>query len=255
MQTFKQFLEAREIRDIPHDYIMQIITHINNPILCIRFALYCVEDCFHLNNEITRPLAQRCIDLVKKWLRNPKSVTEQELRSAADAAWTAYATEAANNASRAASYAVNAIVNYIVYGSDNINYFIDCAAAYAVDAIADRHQYSVPEWRQIRNQKRQEYIRKLKGMTTARSGPQTSIEPLKGYDNDYVTIMAALDNLEEIGEIGKEHFVYQDDDGQWVFDLGHDNILRAASKEALAKEIHKDKYYLAALMRLYNATV
>jgi len=92
-------------------------------------------------------------------------------------------------------------------------------------------------------------------MTTTRSGPKTSIEPLKGYDNDYVTIMAALDSLEEIGEIGKEHFVYQDDNGQWVFDLGHDNILRAASREALARLINNNRYYLNALMRIYNANV
>ena len=166
---------------------------------------------------------------LKKWLRDPKSVKKQELRSVADVvyitaddadaaaadwssvgiaanaasaasaayavAWTAYAAGAVDTAGWSASYATDAV-------------------SYAVDAAAyEYHQHDTLEWRQIRNQKLQEYIRKLKGMTTTRTGPKTSIEPLKGYDNDYVTIMAALDSLEEIGEIGKEHFVYQDDDG------------------------------------------
>ena len=106
MQTFKQFLEAREVRDIPQNDIYRILRHINDKTISVKFALYCAEDCFHLNNETTRGPAQRCIDLVKKWLRDPKSVTRDELRSVRSAAYDAAvwaANTAANNACHAAA--------------------------------------------------------------------------------------------------------------------------------------------------------
>jgi len=269
MQTFKQFLEAREIRDIPQNDILDILNYINDPIISVRFALYCAEDCFHLNNERTRGPAQQCIDLIRKWLRNPESVIKQELRSARSAAYitaaagsivsttATWAASASAQAVEATAYTADA---YTADAADaavwaNVSTADAAYAAYTAFAYASEHQYNTPEWDQIRDQKLQEYTNKLKGMTTTRSGPQTSIEPLKGYDNTHFSIMAALDSLEEIGEIGREHFVYQDDDGQWVFDLGHDNILRADSREELARLIHNDRYYLNALMRLYNANV
>ena len=266
MQTFKQFLEAREVRDIPHNDIYQILRHIDDPIICVKFALYCAEDCFHLNNEQTREPAQIGIALVKKWLRDTESVTRNELRStistvynAADAA--AWATNnTANNTSAAWAAKAAANANTAAYNVA-INNANAVAVAWAVEnaavafAYASGHQYNTPEWDQIRDQKLQEYINKLKGMTTTRTGYTKHSEMLKGYDNTEEAIRLALDELEDLGEIGKEHFVYQDNDGQWVFDLGHDNILRAASKEALARLIHNDRYYLNALLRLYNANV
>ena len=256
MQTFKQFLEAREVRDIPQNDIYEILPHIKDPIISVRFALYCAEDCFQFNNEETREPAQQCIDLVRKWLRNPESVTRQELTSVINKG-----RETAYNVGTIPGNAVLSAVS-AVYVVESIiekdNYFLLTAASvYAIFAFlyASGYQRGTPQWINLRNQKRQEYRRKLKGMTTTRSGHSTSIEPLKGYDNTHLSIMAALDSLEEIGEIGKDHFVYQDNDGQWVFDLGHDNILRADSKEALAELIHNDKYYLNALLRLYNANV
>ena len=68
MQTFKQFIETREVKDIPQNGMRAILRHINDPILCVKFALYCAEDCFHFNDEQIKPLAQQCIDLVRKWL-------------------------------------------------------------------------------------------------------------------------------------------------------------------------------------------
>ena len=271
MQTFKQFLEAREVKDIPQNNIREILRHINDPILCVKFALYCAEDCFQFHNEQTRGPAQRGIALVKKWLRNPKSVTRQQLRSAADSVYadfvvagadtysTADAADATANAIRTAAYAaiVNTadVVDAVSWDTYIAANAVD-TAAYAAHATAYKyHQYNTPQWRQIYNQKLQEYTNKLKGMTTTRTGYTKHSEMLKGYDNTEVAIRLALDELEDLGEIGKEHFVYQDDEGQWVFDLGHDNILRADSKEALARLIHNDKYYLNALLRLYNANV
>ena len=279
MQTFKQFLEAREVKDISKDNIRYILSDINDPILCVKFALYSAEDYFQFHNETTRGPVRRCIDLIKKWLRNPKSVTYQELSFAADAintaidatadanhatavstntsilsainaAWAAY--YAGNTAYYAAAYAAYAAYVNAANAANNASYAAESAANAA--AYIAGHLFNTTEWRRMYWQKLQEYTRKLKGMTTTRSGHSTSIEPLKGYDNTHFSIMAALDYLEEIGEIGKEHFVYQDGN-DWVFDLGHDNILRADSREALARLIHNDKYYLNALLRLYNANV
>ena len=258
MQTFKQFLEVREVRDIPHNNIRGILEHINDPILCVRFALYCAEDCFQFIKEKRRPLAQQCIDLVRKWLKDPESVTINELRSAADAAATANRVNPidAYAAAFSATYAVVSTADTIIWVNDEGSNIAEAVADYAAIAFANAsgNQYNSLQWRRVYNQKIQEYTRKLKGITTIRSGHSTSIEPLKGYENNYVTIMAALDSLEEIGEIGKDHFVYQDGN-DWVFDLGHDNILRADSREELARLINNDKYYLNALMRLYNANV
>ena len=253
MQTFKQFLETREVKDITQNNIVEILFHINDQIINVKFALYCAEDCFQFNDERTRGPAQQCINLIRKWLKDPKSVTDQELLNASSIADdAAYNTNYVARSVISARSATNSIINTIwsaYYAADTAHF---AAEAFA---YASGHQHNTPEWNQIYNQKRQEYTRKLKGMTTTRSGHSTSIEPLKGYDNTHFSIMAALDNLEEIDEIGKDHFVYQDDEGQWVFDLGHDNILRADSKEALARLIHNDRYYLNALLRLYNANV
>ena len=46
------------------------------------------------------------IELVKKWIENPDSVTQEELDSNAADAWAA--TDAAVNAARAAAYAADA---------------------------------------------------------------------------------------------------------------------------------------------------
>ena len=261
MITFKQFIEAKEVKDIPQNTIRSILFHINNPILCVKFALYCAEDCFQFNNEQTRPVAQKCIDLVKKWLNDPRSVPNKELHSVFNLAFGFRNNDIFTEFTEAVCAAGSlAFAAYLVNDFYQLNGFVvnNIVSALSLAAMsfayASGHQQYTPEWNRNFDQKLEEYIRKLKGFTTTRSGSPTSIEPLKGYDNDYVTIMAALDSLEEIGEIGKEHFFYQDGN-EWVFDLGHDNILRADSREELARLIHNDRYYLSALMRLYNANI
>ena len=251
MQTFKQFIEAREIRDIPQNDIREILRHIDNPIISVKFALYCAEDCFHLNDEITKPAAQRCIDLVRKWLINPKSVTAQELVEAYSYANTHVAVSWNDEATYSAASAATTVAHTISHDSSASNAAIYSAYVFA-SSKCELYSY---DWSQVYTQKIEEYKRKLKGMTTTRTNYTKHSEMLKGYDNTELAIRLALDELEEIDEIGREHFVYQDDDGQWVFDLGHDNILRAASKEALATLIHNDRYYLNALLRIYNANV
>ena len=72
------------------------------------------------------PEAQTCIDLTRKWLEDQSSVSDEELKTAADAA--AYAADAAANA---AYYAANAAAN-AAYA-----YAADADAADAADAAAD----------------------------------------------------------------------------------------------------------------------
>ena len=94
----------------------------------VYFALQCSESVKHMINDYEETLieAQKCLDLVKIWLKNDKaaSSTEQKLRNAANAVWsdawsatyaaasavdaawsaayTAYAADAANNSAKAA---------------------------------------------------------------------------------------------------------------------------------------------------------
>jgi hypothetical protein len=56
---------------------------------CTQFALYCAEDVFHFNNDMTKNVAKNCIDLVKEYLKNqnPKTLIGR-LEIAHDAAET-----------------------------------------------------------------------------------------------------------------------------------------------------------------------
>jgi len=259
VQTFKQFVEAREIKSFnrERDLYFQI-----NQETAIKFSLICLEDLLTISDSNISSIVRSCINILNKWLKNQKSILEIEISSIKEKCIDLidpYFRRRMNANGIVASYiaqtcdfimnCLNAINNGNMY-----DYFIKSIIENATISFYYEFMktHSQEESSKYFSQKRQQYKNKLKGMTTTRSGSPTSIEPLKGYDNTHFSIMAALDNLEEIGEIGKNHFVYQDDNGQWVFDLGHDNVLRAADREELAKEIHKDKYYLDALMRIYN---
>ncbi len=76
----------------------------------VEFALYCVKDCYDLTNEETRESSRKCIELVEKWLTDEKLVSKAELRSTANAAWSAAhaASAAANVNANAAWSAANA---------------------------------------------------------------------------------------------------------------------------------------------------
>jgi hypothetical protein len=89
---------------------------------CVEFALYCAKDAARTsksNNKNTR----KCIDLVEKWIINPKAVTDQELHDAVYADYVvahsdncaAYATaHAVHSANFAANYAAHS-ANYAAY--------------------------------------------------------------------------------------------------------------------------------------------
>jgi hypothetical protein len=100
----------------------------------ITLALFCAEDVFFFNNDITTKPVNRCISLVKQWLANNDSVTSDELiessLSVSDAAFTteticpvAYAAAlSASNAGYAAAYKSSKDVVYDSYIVSSINF-------------------------------------------------------------------------------------------------------------------------------------
>ena len=275
MQTFKQFLEAREVRNIKSNSFYDILRHINDSIICVKFVLYCAEDCFHLNNETTKPAARNCITLIRKRLNDPQSVTEEEFSSAADAAVAVYTTDrAAYDAAVTAAYAVYAVeIAYSVDIANTSAYAGDTAsnvAYYASYAFADasKHRQNSPEWDRIRDRKLQEYIERLKSLATTRSGnPITTpfLNDIQDDDNDlddpkYInnnilsSIASMIDWIHE-NETTTEHDFFYEKDNKFVFDLGNNVKLTADHMQELAEKIYKNKYFLRRLKELYRANV
>jgi hypothetical protein len=48
----------------------------------IQFALYCLEDASHISNEKTSKYIQECIILIGSWLKDPNSVSWEQLDNA-----------------------------------------------------------------------------------------------------------------------------------------------------------------------------
>src|SRR3990167_2055720 len=62
----------------------------------VRFALYCAKQASPNCPKGASPKAQRCLDLVERWLANPGMVSEEELNEAAYA--VSYASTSAASA-------------------------------------------------------------------------------------------------------------------------------------------------------------
>ena len=92
-----------------------LVTHHTLVFFVVEFANYALQN---YTKKIT-PEAQTCIDLVYKWIKDQSSVSEEELRTAADATYAAYDAYAAY----AAAYAANAAAYAAAY-----------ATAFAADA-------------------------------------------------------------------------------------------------------------------------
>ena len=108
MKTLKKHLKQE---NIDSTNIKTILTDYSKRD-CVKVALYCAEDCFHLNPTKE---SQTCIDLVKKWLEDETSVTVEELRTAAY--WVANADIAAASYS-AASYSAAVYSASNAFGKD-----------------------------------------------------------------------------------------------------------------------------------------
>jgi hypothetical protein len=79
----------------------------------VEFALHCAKDCQHAYDRGKFPevykATNNCLELLKNWISDSKSVTEEQLETAAKAAHAAtYAANAANAAANAAYAAANA---------------------------------------------------------------------------------------------------------------------------------------------------
>ena len=276
MQPFKQFVEAREVRDIASYDIVHILQQINKPILSVKLALYCAEDCFQFNNEKTREPARRCIALVRKWLRDPESVKKQELRFFEPAAADNTAANNAWNAAVNAVYAASGRATNDIYAYMNSTYASNVYIAtyntirYAAEsfACASEHPYNSPEWNKIFAKKFHTYREKAKSLGTTRSGNPITMPFLNNiqdddndldnpeYINDSIlgSIMSMIDWLYDQQETGEEHFFYEKGN-EFVFDLGNNVKLTADNLNDLAKKIYRNKYFLRRLKELYNANV
>jgi len=100
-----------------------MISHKTLAFLVTEFAHYALQNYAKKKN----PEAEICISLVRKWIEDDTSVSNEELRAAAYAAYAAYAADAAASAASNAAYAAA----YAYVAADAAN------AAYAAYAAAD----------------------------------------------------------------------------------------------------------------------
>lgn len=105
--------------DITYNDILKVTINLSHR-KCVILTLYCAE-LFPLHGKYS----QLCIDLVQKWLDNPKSVTKEQLRDASNAA---YAARTAAYAARAVAsgnstyYATWTVEHTVKYKSKTIPY-------------------------------------------------------------------------------------------------------------------------------------
>ena len=134
-RNLKPSSEIYELSD--KEVYLGLISHQTLVFFATEFADYA------LKNYAKRiiPEAEACIRLTRKWLEDRESVSDEELKAAADAA---YAAAYAANAAYAAANAANA-ANAAAYAAANAAYAAaDDAAAYAAadDAADDAAAYA-----------------------------------------------------------------------------------------------------------------
>jgi len=98
-----------------------LVTHQTLVFFAVEFAHYALQN----YTKKKSPEAEICISLVRKWIEDDTSVSNEELRVAADAAYDA--ADAAAKAAYAAAYAADAA--YAVYYAASAAYAADAASA------------------------------------------------------------------------------------------------------------------------------
>ena len=93
-----------------------MISHKTLAFLVTEFAHYALQNYAKKKN----PEAEICISLVRKWIEDDTSVSNEELRAAAYAAYAAYAADAAASAASNAAYA--AAYAYVAADAANAAY-------------------------------------------------------------------------------------------------------------------------------------
>ena len=259
MITFKQFIETKEVRDIPDTNLYNTLIHIQDPTICVKFAIMCAEDILPLNNQNVRESSNECINLAKQWLKNPKSVTTQQLANAyynsyrnnyiANNSSSTYAANSARSLVEAiASIIKNESIHSFAFLINDVAYF----SAYSF-AHSSGHQLNSPQWEKIYNKKMQEYINKLKSMTVTRSGNLYASQNILHASQEEDIVRGLNIAFDELEDLGNYDFIYQKDN-KWIFDL-HYTKLEGKSRDDLINKIANDKYYLDAFRRLYYEEV
>jgi len=122
-----------EIYSIQEDgeVYLGLISHKTLVLFSTEFADYAIKN--YAKREI--PEAEACIRLTRKWIEDDSSVSKEELRAAANAAYAA-ANAYAAAAAAAAAYAANAAAYYAAYYAANAAAYAAGAAAYSAGAAA-----------------------------------------------------------------------------------------------------------------------
>jgi hypothetical protein len=163
-----------------------ILEHISDHKDLIKFSLSCIKDCLHLKYKKSKHIALNCIRLVEQWITDPNSVSNEELQSAAvTASYHSYE-------SACAIWAINPINN----SADGI-----VANIKAVIVYVSHHFYVANKKRNefVRQQKLNEY--KIYALSLLRTSDiDKSQLKIKGRIDDKSTLMALLDNLNDLNE-------------------------------------------------------
>jgi hypothetical protein len=266
MKTFYQFLETiekNELENKPNPAIRSILEQIKDKKDIVKFALYCAKDCFKFNDNVTRGPATNCINLVRKWLKDPKSVTDNDLSTAGYFAVTAYNLDDGNNniiaydAVYAASYAADAATGvYATHAASDAS----SAAASAIQSFYHANNRNRP----IRQQKENEYrsyalsLLRTSNLMHKDENEDKEVEKQKNsFTNQFFSkkskltnrfnIMGLLDMLEEKGEDLVQHI-----GNELHLNIPNGITITAKDKNELVDKIWKNKAVLHYLEKLYR---
>jgi hypothetical protein len=266
MKTFYQFFEAiekHELEDGSNPEIETILLQIKDKRDVVKFALYCAKDCFRFNDNTTRTVATNCINLVRKWLKNPESVTSDDLLTAANnvvdvvddvdvSSDAVYAAYAAHEAARCVANATN--TTNTVYG----------IYVHSASDAANAFYYANNEDESIRQQKENEYksyalslLRSSNLMYKDENEDKEVEKQRNSFTNQFFSkkskltnrfnIMGLLDILEERGEDLVQHI-----GNELHLNIPNGITITAKDKNELVDKIWKNKAVLHYLEKLYR---
>jgi hypothetical protein len=260
-------IEKHKLEDKPDSKMETILHQIKDKRDIVKFALYCAKDCFKFNDNVTRNTATNCINLIKKWLKNPESVTSNDLLTAAN---VAYGTTNTADAAYYAVYAVARAAHAAAYAADNtasaaVNaYHTTTRAEFAASSATASFYYANNLDESIRQQKENEY--KSYALSLLRSSnlmhkdedEDKEVEKQKNsFTNQFFNTKGKLTNRLNISALLD---MLEDNDENLVQHIGnelHLNIpngitIIAKSKNELIDKIWANKAVLHYLEKLYR---
>ena len=210
----------------------------------VEFALYCAEDAFKYNNEDTKNAVKTCIDLIKKWLSDSKSVTIQQLNSASDDTYVSDDVDAAASyaAGSAAAGNANAVANYAAGSADA-----------AADTIARFIKINNPQanYSNTYNLKLQEYKQYL-SLLASHSSTTLKNPQIKNFlqkpDKTSIAIM-----LDFLGDHDEDLVTHDPKTNMLKLNLPHGHEITGKDHNDLAEKIMKYPGVLNWLQRTYQS--